>query len=222
MQRLDSYARNLVDYHMITDLVPLLASLYFTHRMPGLSLSRLQCALLMAVGAQRRSVDAVEEDLNVPAKQLLALFNKAVRKVSKHLRGLQEKAVDATIPGGKGASAPTTPGKTSSKPKKSAKKAAKKAAGQYMEQYEVRGSDSAWAAAEAAVAAIVRKGGDASGTRASVAGGDVAKKVRAGTGAKILAAAQAPHGRCWRGHKAVCCPPLGSVVKLHRVGRSLK
>ncbi|CAE7738015.1 KRE33, partial [Symbiodinium sp. KB8] len=150
LQRLDSYARNLVDYHMITDLVPLLASLYFTHRMPGLSLSRLQCALLMAVGAQRRSVDAVEEDLNVPAKQLLALFNKAVRKVSKHLRGLQEKAVDATIPGGKGASAPTTPGKTSSKPKKSAKKAA----AQHMEQYEVRGSDSAWAAAEAAVAAI--------------------------------------------------------------------
>jgi len=166
LERLDSYARNLVDYHMITDLVPLLAQLFFTHRLPGLGLSRLQAALLMGVGAQRVEVDALEGDLNIPAKQLLALFNKAVRKLSKRLRSIREEAVDATIPGGKGAAAGAAAG--AGKPKTPKGKKGKGVLGKLDGEFAVRGDDSAWQAAEAAVASAVAKGHDVSGKTLSV------------------------------------------------------
>ncbi len=166
LERLDSYARNLVDYHMITDLVPLLAQLFFTHRLPGLGLSRLQAALLMGVGAQRVDVDSLEGDLNIPAKQLLARFNKAVRKLSKRLRSIREEAVDATIPGAKGASAAEGGGAAKAKTPKGKK--GKGVLGKLDEEFAVRGDDSAWQAAEAAVAAAVAKGEDISGKTLSV------------------------------------------------------
>ncbi|RLN93976.1 hypothetical protein BBJ28_00016924, partial [Nothophytophthora sp. Chile5] len=79
-KRLKSYAKNMVDYHMIVDLVPSLARLYFLQRFPQLTLSYLQRAILVSLGLQHQSVDVIQQELNVPSNQLLALFNKAVRK----------------------------------------------------------------------------------------------------------------------------------------------
>lgn len=93
-KRLKSYAKNMVDYHMIVDLVPSLARLYFLQRLPQMSLSYLQRAILVSLGLQHQSVDVIQQELNVPSNQLLALFNKAVRKFLNQVEQLMEKQLE--------------------------------------------------------------------------------------------------------------------------------
>ena len=57
------------------------------------------------MGAQYKSVDDVATELDLPVNQVLALFNKLMRKVSKHLRGLKEEEVAAMLPDGGAAAA---------------------------------------------------------------------------------------------------------------------
>ncbi|CAM9646398.1 unnamed protein product [Phaeothamnion confervicola] len=54
LKRLELYARNMVDYHLVTDLLPLLGRLFFLGRVPGVHLSFLQAAILLGVGVQHR------------------------------------------------------------------------------------------------------------------------------------------------------------------------
>lgn len=95
-RRLESYSRNLVDYHMIIDMVPKLAEMY---AMDGFGttgavrLSPAQTAILMSLGLQRKSVDTLEKELGIQASQVLALFNKVVRKISSYLREIEENAI---------------------------------------------------------------------------------------------------------------------------------
>lgn len=42
MKRLEMYSNKLVDYHLITDLLPHVARLYFTGKMPDVKLSLVQ------------------------------------------------------------------------------------------------------------------------------------------------------------------------------------
>ena len=98
LRRLESYARNLVDYHMVLDLIPPAAKLFFLDRL-DISLSYTQSAILLAVGLQHKSVTDVERELGISATQILALFNKAIRKISKYMRGLQEKEIKTAIEG---------------------------------------------------------------------------------------------------------------------------
>jgi N-acetyltransferase 10 len=105
LARLDSYANNMLDYHVILDLLPQTAFLYFTGRLkPSVSLSGVQQAILLAIGLQRKVLEDVEKELGVPASQLLAMFVKVVRKVSSYFRTLKESAVAGTMParGGEG------------------------------------------------------------------------------------------------------------------------
>lgn len=61
MKRLNSYADNMVEYHVILDLVPVLASLYFGKRLGAeCTLSAAQQAILLALGLQRKPVEALE------------------------------------------------------------------------------------------------------------------------------------------------------------------
>lgn len=83
LKRLESYANNMLDYHMILDLVPGLARAFFCKQLPGsepLTLSPVQSAILCAVGLQHRSVDDLESELKLPASQVLAMFIKIIRK----------------------------------------------------------------------------------------------------------------------------------------------
>lgn len=106
LKRLDSYANNLLDYHVILDLIPTIATWYFSGRLSGnVSLSGIQQSILLAIGLQRKSVDELEKELNLASSQLLAMFLKIVRKMSTHFRSLQEKAVADTLPADK---VPTT------------------------------------------------------------------------------------------------------------------
>lgn len=61
MKRLESYAESMIDYHVVLDLVPTLASLYFAKRLgEDCTLSAAQQAILLALGLQRKPVEALE------------------------------------------------------------------------------------------------------------------------------------------------------------------
>ncbi|KAL4887716.1 GNAT acetyltransferase 2-domain-containing protein [Aspergillus karnatakaensis] len=98
LKRLDSYANNLLDYHVILDLVPTLANWYFSGRLDKVSLSGVQKSILLAIGLQRKSFDDVEKETTLQSSQLLAMFLKIVRKFSTHFRALQESAVAEALP----------------------------------------------------------------------------------------------------------------------------
>lgn len=96
MRRLEAYARNMVDYHMILDLLPFIARQYFLARF-DIKLSHTQAAILLSLGVQRKTVTEIESDINLGSTQILALFNKALRKVVTHFRSLEEKVVEQEI-----------------------------------------------------------------------------------------------------------------------------
>lgn len=61
LKRLKSYAQNLLDYHVILDLLPTVAMLYFEKRLgEEVRLSAIQSSLLLGMGLQRKSVEDVE------------------------------------------------------------------------------------------------------------------------------------------------------------------
>ena len=98
-KRLDSYANNMLDYHVILDMIPPIAHFYFTNRLkPAVSLTGVQSSILLAIGLQRKVLEDVEKELGLPSSQLLAMFVKIVRKVSSHFRRLLEGAVAETMP----------------------------------------------------------------------------------------------------------------------------
>lgn len=96
-KRLEMYSRNLVDHHMILDLVPRLAALFFQGRLGAMRLSLLQAAIFLAIGLQHREVDDVSRELDLPANQVLAFFNKTVRKLTSHFRRFMEKEEERAI-----------------------------------------------------------------------------------------------------------------------------
>lgn len=99
LKRLDGYANNMLDYHVILDMIPTIAVLYFSGRLKSaVSLSGVQSAILLAVGLQRKVLEDVEKELGVHASQLLAMFVKVVRKVSSHFRALIEGAISEEMP----------------------------------------------------------------------------------------------------------------------------
>lgn len=89
LQRLELYSRNLCDHHLISDLIPSLAQLYFTGRMgPDFRLSPVQAALLCGIGLQHKNVNDLTAELGLPINQTLAMFNKAVKKMSMAFHNL--------------------------------------------------------------------------------------------------------------------------------------
>ncbi|KAK5088438.1 N-acetyltransferase 10 [Lithohypha guttulata] len=98
LARLDSYASNMLDYHVILDLLPSIAQLFFTNRLPQVSLSGVQQAILLAIGLQRKDISDVEKELDVQSNQLLAMFIKVVRKISTAFRAVLEQDITKDIP----------------------------------------------------------------------------------------------------------------------------
>ena len=94
MKRLQAYCRNLVDFHMVVDLLPALARLHFSGRLSasGGKLSVLQSVILLGLGLQHKSVEQLQAELTVPMSQMLALFNKAMRKLSTQLNTIHVSA----------------------------------------------------------------------------------------------------------------------------------
>ncbi|KAI0059576.1 DUF699-domain-containing protein [Artomyces pyxidatus] len=99
LKRLESYAQNALDYHVILDLLPTVASLYFEQKLgEGIHLSAIQSSILLGMGLQRKSVENVETELQLPVSQALALFVKLIRKISTKLLDIQKAAISAELP----------------------------------------------------------------------------------------------------------------------------
>lgn len=94
LKRLDSYANNMVDYHLILDMLPAVSLHFFLHRLEDASLSPVQQGILAGLGLQRKSVDDLEKELSLPSSQILALFNKVIRKVTQAYRKIQHLALE--------------------------------------------------------------------------------------------------------------------------------
>ncbi|CAF3557208.1 unnamed protein product [Rotaria sordida] len=96
LRRLESYTRNLVDYHLILDLIPTLAKLFYLNRLP-IQLTVVQMALLSGIGLQYKTIEQLENELNLPQSQLLALFNKLIKKIIDLINSVQENELGKTF-----------------------------------------------------------------------------------------------------------------------------
>ncbi|GCC31718.1 RNA cytidine acetyltransferase [Chiloscyllium punctatum] len=94
LKRLDMYSRNMADYHLIMDLIPSISQLYFLNQLGGISLTAAQSALLLGIGLQHKSTDQLEKEIALPVSQLLAFFNKIIRKVVQLFNKILEKSVE--------------------------------------------------------------------------------------------------------------------------------
>ncbi|XP_063992726.1 RNA cytidine acetyltransferase [Diachasmimorpha longicaudata] len=97
LKRLDGYSNNMVDYHLVMDLLPPLAKLYFLGMMGDVKLSAVQEAILLAVGLQQKTVDKLSEELGLPSSQLLGLFNRIIRRCMQYLNGIAEEFVESNM-----------------------------------------------------------------------------------------------------------------------------
>ncbi|EUC59788.1 nucleolar ATPase Kre33, putative [Rhizoctonia solani AG-3 Rhs1AP] len=99
LKRLEAYANSLIDYHVVLDLLPTLATLYFGRRLgPDMKLNAIQSSIMLSLGLQRKTIEEVEAELDIPVNQALALFVKAVRKICTRLQNLHKEALGADIP----------------------------------------------------------------------------------------------------------------------------
>lgn len=97
LKRLELYSRSMVDYHLIMDLVPAVARVFFLKQLGDMSLSAAQCALLLGIGLQHKSVDQLEKEIELPSSQLMGLFNRVIRKFVQIFTSIQEKAIEAQM-----------------------------------------------------------------------------------------------------------------------------
>ncbi|KAJ6740712.1 RNA CYTIDINE ACETYLTRANSFERASE 2 [Salix purpurea] len=81
LERLKVYTDNLADFHLILDIVPILARLYFRGKLP-VSLSYVQTSVLLCVGLQQRNITFIE----------------VMKKLYKYLHGIASKDVESTLP----------------------------------------------------------------------------------------------------------------------------
>lgn len=97
LKRLDAYARNLADFHIIMDLLPWVSYLFFDQKLQNFRMSYSQCAILLGMGLQHKDVDMVSQELNIPVSQVLALFNKSIRKFNNHFKKADEAEIERSM-----------------------------------------------------------------------------------------------------------------------------
>ncbi|CAE6402143.1 unnamed protein product [Rhizoctonia solani] len=99
LKRLEAYSNSLIDYHVVLDLLPMLATLYFGKRLgQDVKLNAIQSSIMLSLGLQRKTIEEVESELDIPVNQALALFVKAIRKICTRLQNLHKEALGADIP----------------------------------------------------------------------------------------------------------------------------
>ncbi|CAG98875.1 ribosome biosynthesis protein KRE33 [Kluyveromyces lactis] len=99
LKRLESYANNLLDYHVIVDLLPMMALLYFSGKLgDGVSLSSVQSCILLAIGLQHKGIDDITKELNLPSNQTIAMFSKIIRKFTNFFREVLSESIEKTLP----------------------------------------------------------------------------------------------------------------------------
>ncbi|PVU85348.1 hypothetical protein BB559_007081 [Furculomyces boomerangus] len=109
IKRLESYANNILDYHVVLDLMPKLASVYFLHNFGSesdfaISLSGVQQCVLLAIGLQHKTVDDLVAELGLNSSVVLAMLMKIVKKFVNYFNELETRLISLDIPSGEGKS----------------------------------------------------------------------------------------------------------------------
>ncbi|QDZ23803.1 RNA cytidine acetyltransferase [Chloropicon primus] len=97
LKRLESFTSNLSDYHLVKDLVPSITAAYFSKQVP-VQLSSGQAAILLGTGLQQKSDGSLGDLLGLPANQVRALANKALKKIYGVLKSSKEAVIDRSLP----------------------------------------------------------------------------------------------------------------------------
>ena len=92
-KRMELYSRNMTNYNMIIDLIPIIANLYFNKKI-FVPLSYIQAGVLLGVGLQRKNFDEIVQEFNIEIKQLLAMFNKMVKKFVTYIKNIYQKDIE--------------------------------------------------------------------------------------------------------------------------------
>lgn len=151
LKRLEMYSRNMVDYHLILDMVPCISGLYFLNHLGDISLSVAQSALLLGIGLQHKSVDQLEKEIDLPVSQLMGLFNRLIRKVVQLFNNILEKSVEEQMITAKEIVMEPTAKSLSEDLEEAAKEfeekhkqEVEKLKGMDLTQYMIRGNDDEW------------------------------------------------------------------------------
>ncbi|XP_064600007.1 RNA cytidine acetyltransferase-like [Liolophura sinensis] len=96
LKRLELYSQNMVDYHLIMDLLPPLSQLYFLYKI-DVQLSAIQEALLLGIGLQHKMIEDLSKDLDLPVSQLLGLFTRIIRKLVQTFNRVLERSVETEL-----------------------------------------------------------------------------------------------------------------------------
>ncbi|KAK5619435.1 N-acetyltransferase 10 [Crenichthys baileyi] len=151
LKRLELYSRSMVDYHLIMDLIPTVARIFFLKQLGDVSLSAAQCALLLGIGLQHKSVDQLEKEIELPSSQLMGLFNRLIRKFVQVFTSIQEKAIEAEMVAPKDVSMEPTVRSLNEDLTEAAKefeerhkKDLEKVKEMDLEEYKIRGDEEEW------------------------------------------------------------------------------
>ncbi|KAG0484370.1 hypothetical protein HPP92_008449 [Vanilla planifolia] len=93
LERLEAYAKNRVDYHMILDLVPNLAYQYFQGQI-HVTLSPVVASVLFCIGMQNKDITSIQEAMKLERQQIFAYLKKAITKLYNHIQSLGIKEID--------------------------------------------------------------------------------------------------------------------------------
>ena len=98
IHRLQLYSNNVVDRYVVADLIPVIAEMYLLRRLPGdIGLSPALEALLVAIGIQRKSIETLAFELDGKVEQILAMFQKAVIRITACLNKMLSKKSEAKL-----------------------------------------------------------------------------------------------------------------------------
>ena len=98
LKRLEKYSNNLIDYHLIMDLLPELAKLYFTTNLCRVcNLSVAQLSILICFGLQHKTVEETAKELTLEPSHVLGLFIRSIAKLTKQLRKIEEQTIESNL-----------------------------------------------------------------------------------------------------------------------------
>ncbi|KAK7402324.1 hypothetical protein VNO78_14503 [Psophocarpus tetragonolobus] len=97
MKRLKAYVDNFADFHMILDLSPVLARLYFEEKLP-VKLSYAQASVLLCTGLQNQNILYIVGQMKLERQQLLSEFRKIMKLLYNYVNGLASKEIESTLP----------------------------------------------------------------------------------------------------------------------------
>ena len=159
LRRLERFCNNMADYHLVMDLMPTIARLYFLNQLcQDAKVSAMQEAILVGLGLQCKTVRDLSAELDLPHNQILGLFNRMLRKHTGALKGVAEEAIARNIAVPKGLDAMQPLRQTMDdeleeaaeeleKEKKKKKQAMVSEKLGNLEQYAIKGDDDGWARA---------------------------------------------------------------------------